>query len=283
MSEPDSSRWVANEWRSVWQLTCFAIPAERTASLIARCGVLRIGRAALRRKHELPAPLPTCARILARERIRQPDLAVSLLQVACVQQAHSFQMCAHRLHQPLGKHRHAILLALAVAHQDLAIGQIHVLDAQPQALQHTKPGAIQEARDQPVRPGELGQHALDFAARQDDRQSGRACRPLHAVEPCQLPTQHLAVEKEDRRERLVLRRRGHLSIRGKMIQERRHLGFAKHLGMPLAVEVDEAPDPVDVRLLRAPTVVARANRLVHALEQSRRAAYLPRALLTRCL
>jgi hypothetical protein len=36
MSLPPWSRCVANEWRSVWQLTGFAIPALRAAPVTAR-------------------------------------------------------------------------------------------------------------------------------------------------------------------------------------------------------------------------------------------------------
>ena len=37
MSVPDSSRWVAKEWRMVWQVARLGIAALRTASLNCRC------------------------------------------------------------------------------------------------------------------------------------------------------------------------------------------------------------------------------------------------------
>jgi hypothetical protein len=58
-----------------------------------------------------------------------------------------------------------------------------------------------------------------------------------------------------------------------MIEKRRHFRLAEHLRMALAIEEDEAPDPVHIGFLGAPTVVPHPNRLMHALEQPR-AAYL---------
>jgi hypothetical protein len=34
MSVPDSRRWVANDWRSVWQVMCLRIEVFRTASRV---------------------------------------------------------------------------------------------------------------------------------------------------------------------------------------------------------------------------------------------------------
>ena len=124
-----------------------------------------------------------------------------------------------------------------------------------------------------MRAGQLRQQPLHLGPAEHNRQPRRTRRPLHAVEPRKLAPQHLAVEKQNRGQRLVLRRRSDLAVRGKMIEKRRHFRFAEHLGMALAIEEDEAPDPVHVGLLRAPTVVPNPNRLMHALEQSR-AAYL---------
>lgn len=76
------------------------------------------------------------------------------------------------------------------------------------------------------------------------------------------------------------RRGGDLPVRREMIQKRCHLRLAHGFGVALAVEKDEAPDPVRVRLLRAPAVIAATDRLVHPVEQTR-AGYLEGGSLSR--
>jgi hypothetical protein len=65
----------------------------------------------------------------------------------------------------------------------------------------------------------------------------------------------LLVKKQQGRQRLVLRSRGHLPLRGEVIEERSDFFGAEIRRMALAMEIDEALDPVDVRLLRAIAVM----------------------------
>src|SRR6267154_2876137 len=76
--------------------------------------VLRIGGAVTGRKHVLPEPLAARAWILARERVWQAHLAISGLEIACVQRLHPRKMRGERRRELLRHHRHAILLALPV-------------------------------------------------------------------------------------------------------------------------------------------------------------------------
>ena len=55
----------------------------------------RVDTARRGRKHELPSPFETRARILARKRVRQPHLAVYFRQIPPVQSAHLAQKGAH--------------------------------------------------------------------------------------------------------------------------------------------------------------------------------------------
>ena len=57
---------------------------------------------------------------------------------------------------------------------------------------------------------------------------------------------------------------------GQRRQEGRDLAGAHLGGVPLAVEEDEPPDPVDVRLLGPPAVVPRADGLPNPIEKSGR-------------
>src|SRR6267143_5560562 len=139
MSCPRSSRCVANECRSVWQVTGLTRRAACAARLttppesvgmdvMTPCHTaVRIDRAISRREHELPAPLVAGARVLARQSMRQPDFAVTFSEIAPMKRAHLAKVRLQRLHDIFRQHGDPVLAAFAVAHQDLAIGEIHVL------------------------------------------------------------------------------------------------------------------------------------------------------------
>ena len=101
---------------------------------------------------------------------------------------------------------------------------------------------------------------------ENGRQSHRPLRPHEIAEPGQIPAEHVLVEKEQRRERLVLRGRRHLPVTREVVQKRRYLLGAELSGMALAGEIDKALDPMDVRFLRAVAVVQSPNSVTHALE-----------------
>ena len=75
------------------------------------------------------------------------------------------------------KHRDAILEAFAVAHEDLAAIEVHVLHAQPHPFHDPQSRAIEKAADQRVHAAQLGEHARDLRAGQHDRQPHRTPWP----------------------------------------------------------------------------------------------------------
>jgi len=85
--------------------------------------------------------------------------------------------------------------------------------------------------------------------------SSRTSRAGDVAEPAQFDAEHVAVAKEQRRRRLVARRRGRVSIVRKVIELRDDLAASQLARMAHGVEPDEAARPCAVRL-RGP-VVAR--------------------------
>jgi hypothetical protein len=103
--------------------------------------------------------------------------------------------------------------------------------------------------------------------------------PDDVVEPRQLDAEHLAVEKEQGAQGLVLGGGGDFPLNGERGQEGGDLCGTHLGGVALAVEEDVALDPVDVRLLGAPAVLAGLDGLADAIEEAglrrlRRAALL---------
>src|SRR5690606_37234767 len=90
---------------------------------------------------------------------------------------------------------------------------------------------------------------------------------LDIVEPRKLDAEHLLVEEQERALRLVLRRRGHAPLDRQRRQEGLDLACTESGRMAFAVEHDEAPDPVAVRLLGAKAVVLEPDPVTDAVEQ----------------
>lgn len=131
------------------------------------------------------------------------------------------------------------------------------------------PGHPPTARHQPFRAAQLAEERGHLILGEHDRQAHRALRTRHAVQPRELNPEDLPVEKQQRRERLVLRRRGHVALDREVIEKRSHLGRAHVARVPLAGEKDKATDPVQVRFLGAQAVVPLAQRVAHLVEQPR--------------
>lgn len=78
------------------------------------------------------------------------------------------------------------------------------------------------------------------------------------------------VEKQQRRERLVLCRSADMTIGGEPRQEGRDVLGLQRRGVRLAVEQDVPADPRHVGRFRPPTVVPHAGGVAHLVQQLRR-------------
>jgi len=228
--------------------------------------VAEIDRPRARRKDTLPAPFARRARILAIERERKPDGSEAVGQVAPVQLARVLDLLAQRSDDTQRQHRHAVLVALAVAHEDLAPRELDVLHPQAHPLHDAQPGAIQQRADQPMDAQQPREHLPHLGARQHHGQTNRHLRLLDLVEPRQLGTQHLFVEKEQRALGLILRGCGHPAFDRQRGQERFDVGRPQLGRVAPAMEDDEALDPVAIGLLGADAVMPDPDPLADPLE-----------------
>jgi hypothetical protein len=94
----------------------------------------------------------------------------------------------------------------------------------------------------------------------------RTLRTHDVLQPRQLALQNGLVEEQDRAERLVLRRGRYAPLNREMREEAFDLGLAEAAGMLALVKSDEAPGPVEVRLLGLEAVVPRTDLLSHDIE-----------------
>jgi hypothetical protein len=97
-------------------------------------------------------------------------------------------------------------------------------------------------------PGQRVQEPPDLLAAQDHRQAHRCAGTRHLLDRADVVPQHLAIQKKQPAERLVLRRSTDPLTDGQPLQKRRDLRRAHRGRMPLLVKDDVSPNPVDIRL-----------------------------------
>ena len=152
-----------------------------------------------------PAPSPAAP---PSQRLRKHDGPRPCRQVRLVPRPYPLQMIPQQRTRRLRHHRDPVLLPLPPPHPDLAPPPVHILDPQRQALQQPQPAAMQRQPRQVVHPRQLRQHPTHLRPVQHHRDPRHPPPPRHQPGHLQRPTQHLPIEKAQRRQRLRLGRCG---------------------------------------------------------------------------
>jgi hypothetical protein len=111
--------------------------------------------------------------------------------------------------------------------------------------------------------------AANFLDAEYHRDAMRHFRPRQLFNRSNLDPEHVAIEKQQGTERLILCRCAHASRGRKPRQECCDLGGFHRRRMLLVVKDDESPDPVDVRVLGPPAIVPCSDSIPHAIEKLR--------------
>lgn len=115
-------------------------------------------------------------------------------------------MPLERLLEGFGEHRPPVLVPFASSDRDLVARKVDVLHAQAQTLHQAQAGAVQKRGHQPLLTAELPQYRLDLVASHDH---GYAQGPSGAdclAEIAHFTADHVAVQEQQCRQGLVLRR-----------------------------------------------------------------------------
>src|SRR5713101_5762975 len=134
------------------------------------------------------------------------------------------------------EYRQAILPPLAVTDHELVHREIDVLDSQPTALQQAQARTVQQNRHEPRDAVEALKDGANLSAGEHDRQVLGPLGSDHVLEPRELDTEHLAVEEQERAQRLILCRGGNLLPNREGREELGDLGGAHLHRMAFAVE-----------------------------------------------
>lgn len=166
-----------------------------------------------------------------------------------VEAAGGFDLGLEQRAEGSGQDRHAILVALAAAHEDLVAAEVDVLDAQATAFEQAQAGSVQERRHQASCARQLVQDRSDFVAGEDDGESLLAVGVDEVVEPGQVDGEDASVEEQESGERLVLGRRGDAVSGRELAEEASDLVAAEAGGVAPTAERVVAAHPAEVGLL----------------------------------
>jgi hypothetical protein len=195
-----------------------------------------VDRAAGGGEEVLPAELAIGVRILRRQGMGQMGAAVALLDIVPVEGPDAIDLLAQGFFQGAGQQGDAVLRALAVADDEMALAEVDVLDPEAEAFQQSEAGAVEQAGHQSIRAVELVEDGADLVAGQDRREPLGPPGRGDPAEVLERPAQDLAIEEEDRMQGLILGGGGDIPIDREVGQERLQLGRPHLQGMALAVE-----------------------------------------------
>jgi hypothetical protein len=157
-----------------------------------------------------------------------------------MQLAHLQQMLLQPRHQALGQQCQPVLAALPVAHRELTPLNIHILDPQPQRLHQSEAAAVQQPHHQGRLSLQSLAHRPHLRFAEHHRQPAPCPCPHHTLQ-LQVALQQLPVQKQQRRQRLILGGGTDLQVHRQVAQEGVHLGAAHLARVAPAVKPQESP------------------------------------------
>lgn len=165
----------------------------------------RIDRDRVLRERPEPGPRGAGARVFAIECIGHEDAAAAGAAVVGPQQARFRELLAKGRHERGGQHDDAILGALPFAHDDGVALEIDVLHAQAKAFHDAHSGAVEKLREDAMRRVDEHEQARHFMMREHHGQAHLRLRAADLGQPRQIEPEHLLIEKDERRQRLLVR------------------------------------------------------------------------------
>jgi len=185
------------------------------------------------------------------EGMGQVDLTAASRKLLLMPLCHGIELGSQLIARPSRKQGRSIVLPFSTADHDLPSIEVDVLDADRERFEEAKAASIEELADEAKGRDEVPEQGEGVLPREDRGEVFGPAGAFELLEPGHFQVEDPFVEEEERAQRLVLRGRRGAARDCKLIQGSRDL-FRTHLPWVFAaVEVDELPDPVDVRLFGA--------------------------------
>jgi hypothetical protein len=232
--------------------------SERAA--VDEVGVDHRGPYAVVAEQHLNRPDVGCA-----QGVGQVDLAASSRELLRVAPRHGIERGAQLIARSRRVHGRPSVLSSSTAYQDVPSIELDVVDADHQRFEEAEAASLQELADEAKGRDEVRAQGEAVLPRED---RGEVLGPAGAFgrfEPRHLQVEDPLVAEEARAGRLVLRRRRGAARDRNRVKEGRDLFRAHGSCVLAAVEVNELPGPVDVRLFRARGVMQASDGRTYGL------------------
>ena len=169
--------------------------------------------------------------------------------------------------ESLGQQGDAVLIALGVAHQNLPPGELDVLHAEADAFHDAHAGAIEQLSHELVEAGHLVEEPLRLVFGEHRGQATVFAGADGVDGAGEFNLEHMAIEKEEGAEGLVLGGRGHRLVDRQPGEKGLDLGRVQLARMAQLVKADVAFDPVDVGGFGADGIALEADGVAYLVEK----------------
>jgi len=170
------------------------------------------------REEPLPDELTPGVRVLLLKLSRQEGPGEVLCQVLAALRGDPLEPVADARQESLRERHGAILLPLAVVHGQNPVIEVEALNPQIERLGNAKPAPVQQHHEiEGV--FKMRHHTVDLRTREHHRNVAPALRAHDPLDLAELPTEDMSEEEEQRVERLILRRGGHVPPDGHIAEE----------------------------------------------------------------
>jgi len=228
------------------------------AALVAS---FRILPAAVLGKNPLPGPIARGGREFQVKGTGEGDAAEAVSLVSFVDRADVVQMLAEGRFEGGGKHRNAVLRALAVPDQNLGQVKVDILDSDRQAFRKAETGTVHQAGGETLVAFEEGENRTDLVAAHHDGKAGGFFRADNLAERLDALVSHVAEKKENGGKGLVLGRGAYLDVHGERGKEGVDVLFGQRERALALVIPEESGKPGDIGLAGSGAVVSRLDEL----------------------
>ena len=209
-------------------------------------------------------------RILPRQRRWQHDPPTARGNVLAVEGTHAIEMKAQRSADHRRQHRDSILGPLSTPHQNRSLLEVDILHAKRHRFHETQAGTVQQCRDQQRHVSQAAENGSDFRTSQHHGETRRSLRSRHVSDLADRTAKDIAVQKGQRRDRLVLGRCADVTDDSQRGNEGPNVSLAERVRVTHPVVADIPADPPDVGFLGAATVMPRPQLASYLCQQSRR-------------
>ena len=196
---------------------------EMMAAKLTACAIAILASC---RKEPLPYPLVGRVRILPGEGFGELDVCSARREVRVVERSDAPQVVAKGFAKELRENGDSISVGFASPHDDVASAEVDVLDAKACAFHQTKTGTVEQACHE-LRDAAHGcEHAAHFLASEHDWEAMRTTRSNEILDPRNAKPEHVAIEKHEGAQRLMVGRRGD-ALRNEMVEKRTNVRRAE--------------------------------------------------------